>query len=136
MSNISATTIPFKPSRRYRQLLVILHLFAGVILWRSSLATVLQAAGTVLLLLNGWFSRSRTFPHPEMAALSHREEGWTLHHHDGSTQTFQRLKVRLDGGFFWHLCLTSETASLRRVVFVDSLDIDARWRLRFMASTR
>lgn len=135
MSNISATTIPFKPSRRYRQLLVTLHLLAGFVLWRSSLATALQTAASVLLVLNGWVSRSRTSPHPEMAALSYREEGWMLHNHDGSHQTFQQLKVRLDGGFFWQLCFTSETASLRRVVFVDSLDIDARWRLRFMAST-
>lgn len=64
--------------------------------------------------------RSR-LPHPELESVSYNGRNWTLKFKNGDVDNYQRIKIRLDAGFFSVIAFYKQRKFKNIILFNDQL---------------
>ena len=121
MLPISNFTITLGKSKYYLRLACLLHIFAGVVLYNSSIPIFCQICLSMVLAVSLIrIARSR-LPMPAYNQISRCSNYWLLHRVDEQDIRYEQAHLSFDAGLFVLLKLTNNTTSKTLVIFLDQL---------------
>lgn len=122
MLTISDFTITFNKSSYYVRLALLLHLFAGIVVLKSSLPIFIVVM-MLLVLANAMMRILRSDSHlPLYSKLTYHTNYWLLHGRYGENTQYETMRICFDGGFFMLLHLSNESSEKKILLFKDQLN--------------
>ncbi len=121
MLPISNFTITLGKSKYYLRLACLLHVFAGVVLYNSSIPVFCQICLSMVLAVSLIrIARSR-LPMAAYNQISRRSNYWLLHGVDEQDIRYEQAQISFDAGLFFLLKLTNNNRLKTLVIFIDQL---------------
>ncbi len=119
-------TIPFKPSKDYQRLVILLHTLALLAVLGCDYPFWISVYLTVAVLVYGWYLFKLKRPHPHQQALVCEKGEWFIEDTFGQRTKFSRLRVAYDVHYV--ICLVLEREKKKRyiVFFQDQLTFKER----------
>ncbi len=127
MLKLSGLVINFDKSRDYFALLIIISIF-GVLLSYSADVEIKYVYMFAIILFLQIIKASKTrMPHPELESISYTGRDWSIKLKDGGVYKYDKIKIRLDSGFFILVAFYNGKKSKNIVIFNDQIpDISRR----------
>ena len=121
MLPLSNFTITLGKSNNYLRLACLIHVFALVVVWNSSLPISIMLS-MLLVLIGSFISIARNrVPVPSYDKLSYHINHWLLHDIHGQAYKYEQAQLSFDAGLFFLLSLISETSTKKLIIFTDQL---------------
>lgn len=136
MLPISNFTITLGKSSTYLKLVCLIHVFAVVVLWNSSLPLYILIIMMLILLVSFILIAYSRVPVPAFNQLSYHKNYWLLHDVYGHTIKYEQAHISFDAGLFVLLTLTGEDASKKLVIFADQLTTSQHRALNVIGKIR
>jgi hypothetical protein len=129
---LSNLTINFNKSLDYFRLGSFVNLFVLILIYDSGYPVVYLPLAAILLAAP-WYKIYQTqMPHPSYPKLSYHKKLWILHTQSEREFKFEKIKIRLDTGFFMLISLYGISRRKNIVVFYDQITSDERRRLHMI----
>ena len=121
MLPISDFTIKLNSSNDYFKLAILLHLFALIVLFNSSLSTLLLIAGILVLILSIINIFIGKTPLPKYHKLTYQAGYWLIYKKNSLPLKYESAIIGFNGGIFIILNLTGISKPKKIVIFIDQL---------------
>jgi len=119
--HLSNFTITLGKSNNYLRMACLIHVFAIVVLWHSSLPIYVIICMLLVLIVSLTLIARSKIPVPEYNQLSYHKSYWLLHDIHEQEIRYEQAHISFDAGLFILLALTGESPSKKLVIFVDQL---------------
>jgi len=118
---LSNLTITFGKSANYLRLACLIHVFAMMVLLKSSLPFMLQIGMVFILVASLVHIVQNKTPMPSFLKISYHANHWLLHTIRGQEIKYERAYISFDAGLFVILILETDHSKKKLVVFIDQL---------------
>ena len=118
---LSDITITLNKSNDYLKLTILIYAGAIWVLWLSALPLILKCLITLILLIILLQLWRGAIPFPSFTQISYQAGLWQLLGRDGQEYKFEQAFISFEGGLFFLLTFTGNSARKTIVVFSDQI---------------
>ncbi|KTD21156.1 hypothetical protein [Legionella londiniensis] len=121
MSNLSNFTITLDRSWDFLKLSALIHLFAGILIYRSSFAITAIALLIFILTIHFFYLLYHEYSGKNLCQIHYYGKKWHLLNRNHKSVQFERMDIVFHGGLFRVIELSGLNQKKRLVIFNDQV---------------